>query len=126
MYSIDKILPYATIKQDSFNLAEYLKDEVDVIALIENDEAIGVLMGVSQYESLMETFEIMADNGTIKALQRSHKDFKEGKTLSQDEVWKESVNTPKNEEHDFFKSAGMWKDRNITQESLRKKAWKRN
>ena len=26
------------------------------------------------------------------------------------------------EEHNFFQSAGMWKNRNITQESLRKKA----
>ena len=29
-------------------------------------------------------------------------------------------------EHDFFQSAGMWKNRDITQETLRKKAWKRN
>ena len=29
-------------------------------------------------------------------------------------------------EHNFFSSAGMWKNRDITQETLRKKAWKRN
>ena len=29
-------------------------------------------------------------------------------------------------EHNFFQSAGMWKNRNITQETLRKKAWKRD
>ncbi|OQX97509.1 MAG: hypothetical protein B6I24_08580 [Bacteroidetes bacterium 4572_128] len=28
--------------------------------------------------------------------------------------------------YNFFSSAGMWKDRDITQEILRKKAWKRN
>ncbi len=28
--------------------------------------------------------------------------------------------------HDFFHSAGMWKDRDITQETLRKKAWKKS
>jgi len=28
-------------------------------------------------------------------------------------------------EHDFFQSAGMWKDREITQENLRTEAWKR-
>ncbi len=32
----------------------------------------------------------------------------------------------KKTEHNFFQSAGMWKDRNITQETLRKKAWKRD
>jgi hypothetical protein len=28
--------------------------------------------------------------------------------------------------HDFFASAGIWKGRNITQEDLRAKAWKKN
>lgn len=28
--------------------------------------------------------------------------------------------------HDFFSSAGLWKDRDISQESLRDKAWKRS
>ena len=28
--------------------------------------------------------------------------------------------------HDFFSSAGLWKDRDISQENLRKKAWKRS
>ena len=27
--------------------------------------------------------------------------------------------------HDFFKSAGLWRDRNINQEIIRNKAWKR-
>lgn len=29
-------------------------------------------------------------------------------------------------EYDFFQSAGMWKDRNIDANQLRKNAWKRN
>lgn len=32
----------------------------------------------------------------------------------------------KKTEHNFFQSAGIWKDRDITQETLRKKAWKRD
>lgn len=32
---------------------------------------------------------------------------------------------PKSETEDFFSFAGMWKDRNITQEDLRASAWKR-
>ena len=31
----------------------------------------------------------------------------------------------KKTKHDFFESAGMWKDRDITQETLRNKAWKK-
>ncbi len=29
----------------------------------------------------------------------------------------------KNHKHDFFKSAGLWKDRSITVEQLREEAW---
>ena len=29
-------------------------------------------------------------------------------------------------EHNFFQSAGMWKNRNVTQEILRNKAWKKS
>ena len=32
----------------------------------------------------------------------------------------------KDNTHDFFSSAGLWKDRDISQESLRKEAWKRS
>jgi len=31
----------------------------------------------------------------------------------------------KTKEYDFFKSAGLWKNREITQNELRAKAWKR-
>ncbi len=31
----------------------------------------------------------------------------------------------KENKHDFFASAGIWKDRDITQEKLRKRAWNR-
>ncbi|MBI3194776.1 MAG: hypothetical protein HYZ34_09980 [Ignavibacteriae bacterium] len=30
-----------------------------------------------------------------------------------------------NHKYDFFKSAGLWKDRNITAEQLREEAWQR-
>jgi len=31
----------------------------------------------------------------------------------------------KTKEYDFFKSAGLWKNREITQDDLRARAWKR-
>ncbi len=35
-------------------------------------------------------------------------------------------NTTKHNEHSIFSSAGIWANRDITQEDLRTKAWKRN
>lgn len=32
----------------------------------------------------------------------------------------------KNEDYDFFASAGLWKDRKINAEQLRSQAWQRN
>ena len=37
-----------------------------------------------------------------------------------------SIEQPQRKEHDFFMSAGLWKNRDITQELLRRKAWKRD
>ena len=34
--------------------------------------------------------------------------------------------TKKDASHDFFNSAGLWKDRDISQHELRKQAWKRD
>jgi len=36
-----------------------------------------------------------------------------------------SKKNTKNKEYDFFKSAGLWANRIITQDDLRAKAWKR-
>ena len=38
---------------------------------------------------------------------------------------KENQKKSKQKKHDFFASAGIWKDSDISQESLRNKAWKR-
>ena len=35
------------------------------------------------------------------------------------------LNIKGNEKHDFFASAGMWKDKNIDAKELRAKAWNR-
>lgn len=36
-----------------------------------------------------------------------------------------SKHNAKNKAYNFFKSAGLWENRNITQDDIRAKAWKR-
>jgi len=35
-----------------------------------------------------------------------------------------NISTPREPKNRFFEFAGIWKDRDITQESIRKQAWK--
>jgi len=40
-------------------------------------------------------------------------------------IMPKSITDPKRKKYDFFKSSGIWKDREITQQVLRAKAWKK-
>ncbi len=64
---------------------------------------------------------------TIYVKDKAHIDFLYQFLQHLDFVVMPTVTTKKrkNTEYDFFKSAGLWKDRKISQEDLRYKAWKK-
>ena len=42
------------------------------------------------------------------------------------EIWSAPKTADISKSHDIFESAGMWRDREINVQALRKEAWKRN
>jgi PHD/YefM family antitoxin component YafN of YafNO toxin-antitoxin module len=44
-------------------------------------------MSVEEYESLLETLEILADLPVTRALRRAGRNFAKGRTLRHQEVW---------------------------------------
>ena len=42
------------------------------------------------------------------------------------EIWYAPKTATASKSHDIFESAGMWRDREINVQALRKEAWKRN
>lgn len=59
------------------------------------------------------------DKKTFKSLLRFLRD------LGIEVIAKREEETAKKEEYNFFKSAGIWKGRNISGKTLREKAWQR-
>jgi antitoxin YefM len=89
MDDFQKILPVTKAKRNLLEILKNMEQEEETIALTKNGEAVGVMMSLSRYEGLMETIELLSNRKIIAALKASQKDFKEGKVLDHEKVWKE-------------------------------------
>ena len=85
----DEILPATTVKRRFLELLKRLGSERPVITITRNGIPAGVLMSVEEYESLLETLEVLADRTLMKDLTRARRNFSRGRTLTHDEVWRE-------------------------------------
>ena len=84
---IGDILPATTVKRRFLELLKSLRDQRAVITVTRNGVPAGVLMSVEEYESLVETLEILADPKIARAMTRASQNLLRGNTLSHDEVW---------------------------------------
>jgi prevent-host-death family protein len=81
------ILPATTVKRRFLELLGQLGGERSVVTITRNGVPAGVLMSVEEYEALLETVEILADPGLMRALRRARRGFARGRTLRHDQVW---------------------------------------
>ena len=81
------VLPASTVKRRFLELLKQLGGERSVVTITRNGVAAGVLMSVEEYESLLETVEILGDAETMRQLRRAGRSFGRGKTLRHDQVW---------------------------------------
>ncbi len=49
---------------------------------------VAVMMSVEDYESLMETLDILADKETMKRIRQAEREIKQGKTISWEDIKK--------------------------------------
>lgn len=54
---------------------------------IRSKEGDVVLLSQDDYDSLLETLELLSTPGLLKSIQKARKDIKEGKTYSMEEVF---------------------------------------
>lgn len=83
-----KTIPLSEAKA---HLSEIISDVVkthDVFAISRGGIPSGVIMSVQEYESLIETLEILADPELMKSIRQSAKDKKAGRLLSHEEAWR--------------------------------------
>jgi PHD/YefM family antitoxin component YafN of YafNO toxin-antitoxin module len=87
MDDAQKILPITTVKKDLLDIIKDMSDEDSTVTVTKNGIAVGIMMTPNRYEGLLETIEILADPGTLKALTASEKDFQSGKVSSHKDIW---------------------------------------
>ena len=84
---LSDILPVTTVKRRFLELVKELGAQRSVITVTRNGVPAGVVMSVEEYESLLETLEILADLPVTRGLRRAGRNFAKGRTLRHHEVW---------------------------------------
>lgn len=89
MISTKNILPVTMVKRDLMKLLKKIQTDQDPLVITKDGKAAGVLMSAEEYESLMETLEILSDKKLMQSLRRSEEDFRKGRTFTHEQVFKE-------------------------------------
>lgn len=88
MGDFDETYPVTVVKKRLLELIKQLQELKGTIAITKNGIPAGVLMSMEDYDSLLETIEILANPATMKALRQSRKDLAAGRLHPHREVWK--------------------------------------
>jgi antitoxin YefM len=79
-----------SLSEAKARLSEIVKkvgDTRDVYTISRGGKPAGVLLSVEEYESLLETLEILSDPEALAALREARKEEKKGEFLTHEEVW---------------------------------------
>lgn len=87
MIDFDKILTVTDAKRDLLGLVKKAHELSESIAITKNGIPSAVLIGMDEYEGLMETLEILGDSSAVKSIKKSLLQLENGKTVSHEEVW---------------------------------------
>jgi antitoxin YefM len=82
-----KILPVTDVKRRFLEILKNVQEIGGATMITKNGRPAGVLLGVEEYEGILETLEIMADPETVKALRESIKQAERGEVYTHEEVW---------------------------------------
>lgn len=89
MLSIKNILPVTTVKKDLMKLLKKIQEGQETLVITRDGKAAGVLMSAEDYESLVETIEILGDRKLLRSLLKASEDFKSGRVHTHDQVFDE-------------------------------------
>lgn len=87
MNPITKTLTVTEAKKRLLEIVEGIEKAKDMVTITRNGVPTTIMMGVDDYESLMETLEILADPNILASLKKSQKQRKQGKLIDASEVW---------------------------------------
>lgn len=89
MGEFDKILPVTEVKKDLLSHVKNMEKRSESIAITRNGHPAAVLLGLDDYEGLLETIEILSDKKLLHTLRKSKKEVEAGKLIPHEKVWEE-------------------------------------
>ena len=82
MANVDRYVSITDAKNRLPSLVRALAARDDVLAITRDGAPAAVMLGIEQYEGLIETIEILSDAAAMRSLKRSHKQAKGRRWLS--------------------------------------------
>ena len=87
MREIHKFVPITRAKNDLLEIIRQVEKEDSTVAVTKNGVPAAVILSVERFEGLLETLDILSDEGTVKSLKRSIRQARQGKWVRYAEVF---------------------------------------
>ena len=84
-----KIVALSEAKARLSEIMKEVSETRGMVTITKGGTAAGVLLSTAEYESLIETLEILSDPHLTAALKQAERSAGKGKLLSHEEVWSE-------------------------------------
>ena len=88
MNEISRYVPITKAKNDLLELIRQVEKVDESVAVTKNGIPAAVILSMEKYAGLLETLEILSDEGTAKSLRTSIRQARKGKWLRTDEVFR--------------------------------------
>lgn len=89
MLRIQDYIPVTKAKSTFLDIIRKIEGSGEAIAITKNGVPEAVLLSMRQFESLIETLEILSDEKAMKSIRKSIAEARAGKWLDFDEVFAE-------------------------------------
>lgn len=88
MYNQDmaKTVSFTQARAGLSDILDDVEQRHEHVEITRNGRPVALLLSVEEYESIVETLEILGDDEVMEALRRSEEDVKAGRLRSWDEV----------------------------------------
>ena len=88
MNEISKYVPITKAKSDLLELIRQVENLDQSVAVTKNGVPTAVILSMDKYAGLLETLDILSDQGAMKSLRTSMRQARKGKWLRPDEVFR--------------------------------------
>ena len=84
-----KVIALSEAKARLSEIMKEVSETRNTVTITKGGSPAGVLLSAEEYDSLIETLEILSDPQLMDALRQAEKESGKGKFLTHDEVWGE-------------------------------------